>query len=213
MLDLASIRREYARAALDLEHTDPDPFRQFSRWMEEAQAAGIAEPTAMTVATADREGRPDARVVLLKGVDRGGFVFYTNYRSRKGRELAANPAAALNFWWAELERQVRILGTTVRVDPGESEAYFRSRPRDSQLSAWISPQSEVVAGRAGLEQARAEAEARFAGQEVPRPEHWGGVRVMPAEFEFWQGRPGRLHDRIHYTPAPGGAWHRERLAP
>jgi len=213
MRDLASIRREYARAALDLEHTDPDPFRQFSRWMDEAQAGGIAEPTAMTVATADREGRPDARVVLLKGVDRGGFVFYTNYRSRKGRELAANPAAALNFWWAELERQVRILGMTALVDPGESEAYFRSRPRDSQVSAWISPQSEVVAGRAALEQARAEAEARFAGQEVPRPDHWGGVRVMPAEFEFWQGRPGRLHDRIHYTPAPGGAWHRERLAP
>lgn len=213
MIDLASIRREYARAALDLEHTDPDPFGQFARWMTEAQAAGIAEPTAMSVATADRQGRPDVRVLLLKGVDQGGFVFYTNYQSRKGRELAANPAAALNFWWGELERQVRILGTAVPVDAAESEAYFRSRPRDSQLSAWISPQSEVVADRAALERAWTEAEARFAGAEVPRPAHWGGYRLRPAEFEFWQGRPGRLHDRIHYTPAPGGAWQRERLAP
>lgn len=213
MSDLAALRREYARAALDLPDTDPDPFRQFGRWMEEARAAESREPTAMTLATSTASGRPDARVVLLKGVDAGGFVFYTDRRSSKGRQLAEIPLATLCFWWAALERQVRVAGRVEQTSDAESDLYFRTRPRESQISAWTSQQSRPVADRATLDAAWRESEARFNGGDVPRPPHWGGYRVVPAEFEFWQGRPGRFHDRIHYVLEPDGSWRRERLAP
>lgn len=213
MSDLAALRREYARTALDITGTDPDPFVQFGRWLDEARAVEAREPTAMTLATASAAGRPDARIVLLKGVDARGLVFFTDRRSPKGRDLAENPQAALCFWWAELERQVRILGTVELVDEAESAAYFRTRPRESQLSAWTSHQSRPVAGRGALEAAWAETEARFAEGEVPLPPYWGGYRVLPTGFEFWQGRPGRFHDRIHYRREPGGSWRRERLSP
>lgn len=213
MSDLGAIRRDYARAALDVADTDADPVAQFTRWLAEARAAESLEPTAMTLATVDAAGRPEARIVLLKAVDARGFVFFSDGRSRKGRALAAHPRAALCFWWGELERQVRVAGAVERVTREESAAYFASRPRESQVSAWTSEQSSVVADRAALEAAWAATEARFAGQEIPLPPHWGGWRVVPEEFEFWQGRPGRFHDRVQYTLAPSGAWHRERLAP
>lgn len=213
MNDLAGIRRDYARAALDIDQTDADPFRQFVRWLDEARSAACLEPTAMTLATADGDGRPDARVVLLKGVDAAGFVFFTDLRSAKGRQLTGNPRAALCFWWGELERQVRVSGRVEPIAREESAAYFRTRPRESQLSAWTSRQSSVVASRAALEAAWSATKARHAGQEVPLPPHWGGLRVVPDRLEFWQGRPGRFHDRIHYSLAPDGAWHRERLSP
>lgn len=213
MSDLAGLRREYARAALDLADTDPDPLAQFARWMHEARAVEALEPTAMTLATTDAEGRPDARVVLLKELDAGGFVFYSDRRSAKGRQLAANPRAALCFWWGELERQVRVRGRVGLLGEAESHAYFRTRPRESQLSAWTSHQSAPVPGRAELEAAWAATEARFGTGEIPLPPHWGGFRVEPEEMEFWQGRPGRFHDRIHYHREPDGSWRRERLSP
>jgi len=213
MNDLAGIRRDYARAALELDQTDGDPYRQLARWLDEARAAECLEPTAMTLATADRDGRPDARVVLLKGLDAAGLVFYTDHRSAKGRQLAENPRAALCFWWGELERQARASGRVESIAREASAAYFQTRPRDSQLSAWTSVQSSVVADRTALEAAWSVMEAQHAGREVPLPPHWGGFRVVPDRFEFWQGRPGRFHDRIHYTLAPDGAWHRERLSP
>lgn len=213
MSDLAAIRRDYTRASLDIGHTDPDPVVQFGRWMAEARAAESLEPTAMTLATADASGRPAARIVLLKEAAPRGFVFFGDRRSRKGQDLSVNAQAALCFWWGELQRQVRVVGVVELVDAAESEAYFQTRPRESQISAWTSYQSAVVDDRAVLDAAWAEQEARFAGGEVPLPPHWGGYRVVPAEFEFWQGRPGRFHDRIHYVREPDGSWRRERLAP
>jgi pyridoxamine 5'-phosphate oxidase len=213
MSDLAAIRRDFARASLDIADTDPDPVVQFGRWMAEARAAESLEPTAMTLATADASGRPAARIVLLKEATARGFVFFGDRRSRKGRDLDENAQAALCFWWAELQRQVRVVGRVELLGTDESEAYFRTRPRESQISAWTSHQSAVVAGRAELDAAWAEQEARFAGGEVPLPPHWGGFRVIPEELEFWQGRPGRFHDRIYYHREPGGSWRRERLSP
>lgn len=213
MSDLAAIRRDYTLASLDIGNTDPDPVVQFGRWMAEARAAESLEPTAMTLATADASGRPAARIVLLKEAAARGFVFFGDRRSRKGQDLSVNAQAALCFWWGELQRQVRVVGLVELLDDAESEAYFQSRPRESQISAWTSCQSAVVDDRAVLDAAWAEQEARFAGGEVPLPPHWGGYRVVPAEFEFWQGRPGRFHDRIHYVLEPDGAWRRERLSP
>jgi len=206
------MRREYARGALAEADVDADPVVQFGRWFQQAEEAGLLEPTAMTLATATPDGRPSARMVLLRGFDQRGFVFYSNYDSRKGAELAANPLAALVFWWGELERQVRVEGRVERTSRPESEAYFRSRPPGSQLSAAASPQSQVIEGRAALERRVAQLLARHPDGQVPLPPFWGGYRVVPEVVEFWQGRPNRLHDRLRYRRA-GDGWRIERLAP
>jgi pyridoxamine 5'-phosphate oxidase len=211
-ISIADLRRDYALARLDERDVGPDPIVQFTRWLEQAVAAEVFEPTAMTLATADASGMPDARMVLLKGIDDGGFVFYTDYRSRKATELAANPRAALVFFWPELERQVRVAGPVERVSRAATEAYFRSRPRGSRLGAWASVQSSVIAGRDVLEERLRAAEERHAGTEVAVPDHWGGFRVVPVEMELWQGRSSRLHDRIRYR-RDGSAWAVERLSP
>ncbi len=211
--NLSELRREYTRGVLDRQHVDPDPTQQFARWMNEAVDAQVPEPNAMTLATADHGGLPDARIVLLKGFDRSGLVFYTNYHSAKGRQLEANPAAALVFHWIELERQVRIRGTVSQVGREESETYFHSRPLGSRLGALASLQSEVVEDRHVLEQRFREIRERHDDGHVPVPPHWGGYRVAPTSFEFWQGRHSRLHDRIRYRLATGGHWILERLEP
>jgi pyridoxamine 5'-phosphate oxidase len=211
-MSVADLRREYTLARLDEGDVNPDPIAQFSRWFSEALAAEVEEPNAMVLATATSEGAPSARVVLLKGVDERGFVFFTDYRSRKGAELEANPLAALVFRWSELERQVRITGGTARTDKQESEEYYRSRPLGSRLGAWVSHQSRLIPSRDVLERGLAEMERRFADGEVPLPPHWGGYRVRPEAIEFWQGRPNRLHDRIRYVRGKEG-WRIERLAP
>jgi pyridoxamine 5'-phosphate oxidase len=192
-----------------------DPIAQFLRWLEDAEAEGVPLPNAMAVATADAGGRPSVRHVLLRGLDARGFVFYTNRESRKGRELAENPNAALVFLWKELDRQVSVAGSVELVSDEESDAYFAERPRDAQLGAWASPQSSTLESRTGLEHRLADAEARFRGTDVPRPAFWGGYRVVPATIEFWQGRAFRLHDRFRYSRADAAAtdWRVERLAP
>ncbi len=210
-MNIADLRQEYMRAGLSESAADADPFGQFEIWFEDALRAKLALPNAMTLATVTSAGTPSARVVLLKGVERGGFVFYTNYRSRKGRELHARPQACLVFMWSDLERQVRIEGAVEKVTAEESAAYFASRPLGARLSAWASAQSERVAGRGALEASLEEARRRHGG-EPPRPEHWGGYRVIPEAFEFWQGRADRLHDRLLYTRG-AGSWRIERLAP
>jgi len=210
-MDLAALRQEYMRAGLGEQDLAPDPLTQFGKWFDEALESGVALPNAMTLATATRSGRPSARAVLLKGFDAGGFVFYTNYNSRKGRELAENPLAMLLFFWGELERQVRIEGRVERVSAAESDAYFASRPLGSRLSAIVSPQSEPVADRGVLEASLAAA-AKTHRHDPPRPPHWGGYRIIPEWFEFWQGRQDRLHDRLCYRRETGG-WRIERLAP
>ena len=212
MTDLQGLRREYTRAGLRETDLAPEPVDQFRRWFDEALAAGLHEPNAMTVATATPDGRPSARVVLLKGFDERGFVFYTNYEGRKGRELAENPHAALVFYWGELERQVRIEGRASRVPGEESDAYYESRPLGSRLGAWASAQSREVEGRAALEKRLHRLEAEHEGREVTRPPFWGGYRVEPEAVEFWQGREDRLHDRLVYRRSPEG-WQVVRLQP
>ncbi len=211
-MDVADIRREYRLAGLSEGDLAADPFVQLRAWLDEAIAADPRDATAMTLATADRSGRPSARIVLLKGLDARGLVFYTHYASRKGRELAENPRAALVLFWPFLDRQVRVEGTVERTSREESAAYFASRPVASRLGAWASPQSEVLSGRGELERAVESARERFAGGDVPLPEGWGGFRLRPQGFEFWQGRESRLHDRFRYRPAAPG-WAIERLAP
>lgn len=200
-------------STLTEQNADTDPFRQFARWYDEALAAGLHEPTAMALATTDEDGRPSARMVLLKGYDRNGFVFYTNVQSRKATDLEEVPYAALLFWWDRLYRQIRIEGRAVRVTDAEADAYFASRPRGSQISAWASPQSTIIPHRAFLEERCAELEARYAGREVPRPPFWSGYRIVADYFEFWQGRANRLHDRLVYRLEEDGNWLRQRLAP
>lgn len=209
----STLRRKYAMAALAETGLDPNPFRQFARWFQEAVRAGLTEPTAMTLATATKSGKPSARVVLLKSFDENGFVFYTNYLSHKGRQLAGNPNAALVFHWVELDRQVRITGSVTKVSRQQSENYFRTRPLGSRLGAWASKQGEVIAGRRILESRLKALAAKYRDREIPVPPYWGGFRVKPSGFEFWQGRPNRLHDRLRYTSKRTGKWKIERLSP
>ena len=211
-VSIADLRREYAQARLDEDNVDPDPIAEFHRWFSEAGEAKVLEPNAMALATATSDGAPSVRMVLLKGYDERGFVFFTDYRSRKGTELEQNPQAALVLYWPELERQVRISGPVSAVSREESEAYFRSRPRTSRLSTWVSHQSQVIPGRIHLDERELEIRARYP-DDVPLPPHWGGYRVKPQAIEFWQGRESRLHDRLRYTREQGGGWRLERLAP
>lgn len=210
---LSTLRQEHALRGLSEGDLDPSPFAQFEHWLREAMENGVPEPNAMALATATSDGAPSARMVLLRGFDARGFVFYTNYESRKGQELAENPRAALVFHWAELGRQVRVAGRVERVSQEESDAYFLSRPRGSRLGAWASQQSSVIAGREVLEEQLREIEAEFPGEEVSRPAFWGGYRVIPDSIEFWQSRPSRLHDRLRYACQADGTWAIERLSP
>lgn len=235
-MSIADLRREYALGGLRRADLEPDPLVQFRKWFDQATGArasgrvrkfliGLyksllmvagAQPmdvNAMTLATADPQGRPSARIVLLKGLDERGFIFYTNYGSRKGQELAGNPQAALVFYWAEQERQVCVAGQVSQLPPAESQAYFRSRPRGSRLAAWASHQSEVLADRAALEASYRQYEAQYPGPDVPLPPYWGGYVLAPTRLEFWQGRPNRLHDRFRYTRQTDHRWLIERLSP
>jgi len=207
-------RKSYERDALDENGIASDPFHQFTTWYDEAVAAGLPEPEAMTLSTATLEGRPSARIVLLRGYDERGFCFFSNYASQKGRELAVNPYAAVTFHWVELERQVRIAGRVEKVTAAESDVYFQSRPSQSRIGAWSSPQSNVIPSRDALEQFFDDYQERYSDvTAIPRPEHWGGYRVIPERIEFWQGRPNRLHDRLCFTRIDQGRWTLQRLAP
>ena len=210
---VATLRKDYTKAGLREIDLATDPFQQFKIWFDQALTAQLPEPNAMTLATATVEGKPSARMVLLKDFSDRGFVFYTNYLSHKGQELATNPQAALVFWWAQLERQVRIEGKVCQVSPQESDEYFHSRPINSQLGAWVSNQSQIVNSREVLEQRQEELIVQYEGQIIPRPPHWGGFRVVPTEIEFWQGRPSRLHDRLLYRLQDNNKWLIERLSP
>ena len=213
-MSLADLRRDYSLAGLSEADLDRDPIRQFQKWFQEAVAADLTEPNAMVLATAGASGQPSTRVVLLKAVDERGFSFFTNYESRKGRELAANPRASLTFPWIALERQVCISGSATKLSREESAAYFKLRPRGSRLGAWASPkQSEVVPSRAALEERMNALETQYPGEDIPLPPYWGGFVVAPAEIEFWQGRASRLHDRLRYTRRADGSWKIERLSP
>lgn len=212
-MEIANMRKEYTWTGLSEAEVDADAIRQFETWFRQAMAVNLPEPNAMTLATATPDGMPSARVVLLKAFDAAGFTFYTNYDGRKGRELTANPRAALLFFWPELQRQVRIEGTVERTTEAESDDYFRGRPLGSRLGAWASPQSAVIDGRDVLEARVREVAQRYPDGEVPRPPFWGGFRLRPSAIEFWQGRPDRLHDRLCYRRIPSGGWHIERLSP
>jgi pyridoxamine 5'-phosphate oxidase len=211
--DLQRLRKEYTRAGLAEADADPDPIGQFRKWFDEALAANLHEPNAMVLATATLDGRPSARVVLLKGCDERGFVFYTNYEAPKSRELEENPRCTLVFYWGELERQVRIEGCATRISGEESDVYYRSRPRGSRLGSWASAQSHPIEDRGILEKRLRELEGKYKGREIPRPPFWGGYRVEPGAIEFWQGRENRLHDRLLYSRLDSGSWRMERLQP
>ncbi|MDQ2657986.1 MAG: pyridoxamine 5'-phosphate oxidase [Bacteroidota bacterium] len=213
MQDLANIRKDYRKATLDVASVDDNPVAQFEKWFGEALNSEVMEPNAMNLSTVNEQGKPSARMVLLKGLEKGRFVFYTNYQSKKGKELDINPACALTFFWPELERQVRVEGVASRVASGMSDEYFQSRPRESQMGAWASPQSILIENRKILEDRFHEIKKKFEGQAVlPRPHQWGGFQVEPFQVEFWQGGPGRLHDRIQYVRVDA-AWKIYRLAP
>lgn len=213
MSSISDLRREYSFGSLRRKDLLPDPIEQFRVWFDAALAADIIEPNAMTLSTVSADGKPSARIVLLKGVDKRGFSFFTNYESRKGQELAANPHAALTFLWREMERQVRVEGTVEKVSREESESYFRIRPRNSRLGAWVSHQSQPIANRGVLEENMKELQARFPDEDVPLPPDWGGYIVKPEVIEFWQGQRSRLHDRFEYRRQTDGHWSIERLAP
>jgi pyridoxamine 5'-phosphate oxidase len=206
-------RVQYETAGLEAADLAADPMLQWHRWHDEADAAGVAEPNATVLSTIGLDGAPDARVLLVRGADERGFAFFTNYESPKSRQLDAHPVASMVFSWLDLHRQVRVRGRVERLPAAESDAYFASRPRGNRLGAWASPQSRVIAGRGELERRFIVADEEFADLDVPRPEHWGGFRLAPSEWEFWQGRPSRLHDRLRYRPADDGRWAVERLAP
>ena len=212
-LSLAELRLNYTKGRLRRSDLAPEPVAQFQAWFQTAQQAGILEPNAMTFATAGLDGIPSVRTLLLKGVDARGFIFFTNYESRKGRELAANPAAAINIFWRELERQVCVKGAVAKASPEEADVYFASRPLGSRLAAWVSQQSSVIPGRAALEERLGEVRQRFPGETVPRPPHWGGYVLEPSAVEFWQGGADRLHDRFLYTKRGDGTWQLDRLSP
>jgi pyridoxamine 5'-phosphate oxidase len=210
---ISDIRKDYSKSSLDSSTVSKDPMAQFERWFNEALASNVPEPTALTLSTVSEDGRPSGRIVLLKGIEKGRFVFYSNYQSQKGKELENNPACGLTFFWPELERQVRIEGIASRTDIVSSEKYFQSRPRESQVGAWASPQSSIISNREILEERVKKIQAKFEGLEkLPKPNQWGGFEVEPLKIEFWQGRPNRLHDRIVFTKVDE-AWQVHRLAP
>ncbi len=211
--NIADLRKEYSRSSLDTSNIFPNPVQQFEKWFDEALSAGISEPNAMHLATVNENGKPSSRIVLLKGIDNGKFIFYTNYQSKKGKEIEQNPACALTFFWPDIERQVRVEGVAERVDAKMSDDYFHSRPRGSQIGAWASPQSTIIKDREILEARASQLEKKFENEKVlPRPNQWGGYAIDPLMIEFWQGRASRLHDRIVFTKVDG-TWNIHRLAP